>query len=718
MIELVRNIKKSVLTVIRPVRIDDSNDFLIKRLSNHRLDKLCPDSVSFVIVDEGSSTEYSQIICRECLKLDIGYIRLKKMTEHFSIGRARNAGVQLAQSDFVFFQDLDLLPYDGFYSDLIDQIDISKIREDHNQFCMVPCVYLTEEKAKAFDGSKKMKNWLLREAVLGNKTIADRISTGTSCCLYSKEKYLQMGGNNPKFEGWGFEDLDFNCRLLRKSKLFPLAENWSLEKDNFNTVLEYKGWKATYRMFGDLTLHQGIVLFHAWHPIHKSRKEGGALVKNNQQLFLNNLKAVEDGEPLADLTKGRTLVLKKCAFTINDAILPYWGEVVYKAPDDFRTQDDFLGFISLNKISRVVFANPYASEKVRDLFDAVKKVGVKFVICERGALPNSYFYDSNGFLFDSGSYSNDKWLNISNDENGIFIKNYARELFFGNAALEAQMPPIGITELREKYKIGYKKIIFIPLQRPNDTAVKFFKRDKSYQQFLDLLPIIADKIPTDYVLLIKKHPLEDNIPKIRRGVLVDENINSLVQSADTILTYTSGVGLLGLLAEKRVLTVGNSFYTQPGLAFPVNDLEDILSSLNAPYDVRKYHKFLDYLIRHFYSFGKQIVRPVKMPNGERMTATTKIIAEVTRVEGYEIRSTVPSRVYAGWDSILFDRYRKRNVLPSEIKAPQVVEKMPLNKEKSPKELKEARLQKLKKDPKRYCADSKHSFLRVLSKFIK
>ena len=85
--------------------------------------------------------------------------------------------------------------------------------------------------------------------------------------MFNREHFLRSGGYYEEFSGWGYEDLELNCRMIRKSKDFPTPRDWSLERFNFNTIYEYSGWKAVYRLYGDICFYHGIVLFHGTHKI-------------------------------------------------------------------------------------------------------------------------------------------------------------------------------------------------------------------------------------------------------------------------------------------------------------------------------------------------------------------------------------------------------------------------------------------------------------------
>ena len=82
-------------------------------------------------------------------------------------------------------------------------------------------------------------------------------------------------------------------RRFRKSKDFPTPRDWSLERFNFNTIYEYSGWKAVYRLYGDICFYHGIVLFHGTHKIKQDLLRE-VQRKKNYQFFIDNLKNLKD----------------------------------------------------------------------------------------------------------------------------------------------------------------------------------------------------------------------------------------------------------------------------------------------------------------------------------------------------------------------------------------------------------------------------------------
>ena len=653
------NIVESFLTIIRPIRVSEKTEYLLERINNHIYDKNIPNTISIIIVDDGSSPYYKNIIKKICINNKIGYIRLETEEKVFSPGRARNIGAIYAKSKYIFIQDIDLYPYENFYNNLLEQINLQGLEEDRSKFIMISCCYLNKDGISFLDnGSHKRYIKLLNDIILGRNEYIERISNGTSACVFSRDHFLYMGGFNENFEGWGYEDLDLNCRMIRKAVDFCLPTNWYIDKETFNTIYEYSGWKAIYRLYGDLTMRYGLILFHGTHPIEKNIARERLRIKN-YDLFIKNLRILQNPNPLPDIYNGNTLIMKKCAFTVNPAIISYYGNIYFKDSYKLETIEDVINFLVNKKISRVIFLNPYSDELNRKVYKYVKEHNINYVICERGALPGSYFFDENGFLFDSTSYNSYNWDIDLNNEQRSKIIDYIRNLFIDNNSLEKQGERITVANLRKKYGIENKKIIFIPFQRPHDTAVEYFIRKNNYNEFINIVRELSSKINSDYVVLAKRHPLEDedfDIPNIK--YVNDIHINTLVEAADYIVTFTSGVGLLGISIGKVVCTVGNAFYSQNDLVFNVDSHLEIIEIIknNRTKNKDKMLSFMYYLVFRFYSFGEFITRDEKYENGERITATIGIKNKIIRYKNKEIYFQ-DKKPHSGWNSILFDRYR-------------------------------------------------------------
>lgn len=654
------------LTVVVPIRWTGDRRDALERLEFLTQDSEVPGGVEVLVVDDGSPVQSSEEIRAACSRLGFRFHRIESEFETFSIGRARNVGAQLANSRFVMFQDADLLPYPGFYRDVLIEAEVQGVATFAERFLMFGVIYLTPLGTKEYfqtpDTHRKSK--FIQYLLDDDREKIEKFSTGTSVTLWSRDYYLSAGGNDPDFAGWGYEDLEFACRSIRRAKRFQLPSEFSLDYRNFQSVLDYRGWKAVYRLFGDITFKKGMVLFHAWHPI----EEKSAYVKakdRNRKLFDKKLNAFkvsgEEPDPLPRPERGRSVIFRTNPWVYSRWVAPMLGETVLVDEDMFSAQS-FLSFCAARKIDRVVFHNPYANERMIDIYFAVRTAGLAFVVCERGALPGSMFFDPNGFNGESSSYKPERWDRALTAEEQQRVCDYVQAFKAGGISLEEQSESIGVNALRRRLGVPTgAKILFVPLQRPSDTVIEHLAGPiGSYEQFLILVRRVAFALPPDWVVVAKRHPLEAVSPSLPSVVFADcFNINDLVEASSALLLINSGVGLTGIVYEKPVLYAGQAFYGWEGLAKQVSCHEDVLKAIEEfEPDRLKVLRFLYYLVFEFYSFGQFKTRRVAWTDGAFMTATTGIDFHVIRFpECREVRMEWRDAPLVPMRSILFDRYR-------------------------------------------------------------
>lgn len=660
--------EEKLVTVVLPVRVCSSRPDALRRLAFPRLDERIPDSVGFVVVDDGSPPSMAQSLRDQAADLGYQYLRLDTEAEHFSVGRCRNAAAMLSGARYVFMQDIDLMPYPGFYADLVREICAQGIAGDVTDFIMVGVAYLTEGATEEFlncDPECRRQTFLHRTLIQDTASI-EKFSTGTSACLYDREYYLARGGNDAAFRGWGYEDLEFNTRLIRLNRKFPLPEQWLEDNSSFAAVSQYRGWKAAYRLHGDATFAKGIALFHAWHPVERS---GGYASRRdaNRQLFLRRMaEFAQDGrepEPLPSLREGRTLLFRRNAFTFAREMRPKLGEVLQMDENliDGPAQLDRL--MQEQGISRILFHNPYATPQMQNVYAWARAAGHPIVVAERGALPDAVFFDPTGFLDDGTSYKAWRWDMPLNEQQRAGILDYIRELRESDEALEKQAPRRRPEQLRAQLGIlPGERVMFVALQRPGDSVVTQFRgRTGSYAAFLDAVQEAIANLPPGWRAVVKQHPLEDG--QIAFPGAVDAgstHVSDLLELCDQVVTFNSGVGVLAVAFGRHVMNGGAAFYADARLNTAIGGWEDIVRGLvaNRRPCQETALRFLHYLVFRFYSFGTQETREVRMPDGSRMTATTDIAFSVLR--GLGQKDSVYQRRRApkhGWETQLMDRYR-------------------------------------------------------------
>ncbi|MDK3023791.1 glycosyltransferase [Cupriavidus taiwanensis] len=732
------------LTVAIPVRWANERSDLLDRLTFARMDTDLPDEVEILVIDEGSPQDLAHRLEAECQRHGYGYHRLG--TEHlpFSIGRARNAAAQCGLSDYIMFQDVDLMPYVGFYRDVLREAVINGLDESVDNFLMFGVIYLTESATHNF---RQMAPGLRRQKYIqlllqNDQSAIEKFSTGTSVTVWRRDYFLATGGNDPDFNGWGYEDLEYACRAIRRRKKFPLPSEFALDYRNFQSIVEYKGWKSIYRLFGDMTFQKGMVLFHAWHPVE--HKSGYMAAKaRNRQLFEKKLADFRDKElepdPLPMYGSGKSLVLRNNPWVTNRWIAPFLGEIVHIG-EDYLPTETFMAFLAESGFDRVVFHNPYANPRVKALYDLVRANQFPFLVVERGALPDSVFFDPCGFNADSASYLPERWDRELSEEKRAATLRYIQSAVSDDESLEEQSARLGAASLRRKLNIGRgKKVLVAFLQRPTDTVIENFMGPMgAYENFLRLLTRLPFALRQDWELLVKQHPLETEVVRIPGAMNVDQyNTKDLLDLCDAMIAVNSGVGVLGLAFGKPVLHCGQAFYGAPDLSRQVLDEDDVVEALKSfrP-DFEKSLRFLSYLINDFYSFGKFKTRKVKWHDGSLMTATTAIDFYKIRFPSRpEMARTLREVVEVSSDSVLFDRYRAASArvvtaekapaaakaskevvarpVAARAEAPRPVRVEPKPAPVKPKPSWRRKAKKLMSNPVMFLRDSRHAVFRAL-----
>lgn len=302
---LVGAIPNARLTVVIPFHAGADRPDIFDRIASAVLDSDIPrDAVQFLVADDASSAENQAKAIAQCERLGMSYLSTGDRGP-FSRARARNAAAMVASSDYLMLFDVDLMPYDGFFRDVLREIDVQELDTNPRRFVMFPAAYLTETGSREFLASDPAtrRQRFLHAALIGSAAV-ERVSTGTSVIVVRREHYLACGGMSEDFQGWGFEDHELICRLMFLAGDFPEPQDPLLSYGNFSTITEYRGWRALYRLYGDLTYRKGMVVFHRWHaaPIGVKRQNEGMFHRKLEAWYYRG----EQPAPLPSLVDGQT----------------------------------------------------------------------------------------------------------------------------------------------------------------------------------------------------------------------------------------------------------------------------------------------------------------------------------------------------------------------------------------------------------------------------
>lgn len=777
---------KYALSVIVPFRCENKESFyLFERLKNLIENFKSADDlpIEFIVVDSGSIEKY-QIECKDfCNKNNIIYLYHDSVGKPFSIGACRDYGVVHARGKAVSFLDVDLRVSSDYWVRLLNLMQAWGISKYKKSFLAVPCLYLTQEGTIDFlervDDLKFIDIYM--RYLQGDKVYVESFALCSSVMIVDRIHYLSVGGHDPEFQGHGYEDFELYHRLLCEENIIPKADDYYRDQKTWDTYT-YKGFRSHLSIVARPALMANLFVVHLWHPRPKNLSfYSSEKLSKNRNIWIDKFKKFattgEHPNSLTAVENFRKVLFFGFPNSNSSACLrnvfPLIGEVIYINEYDFLDKqgnfsiEDFESMLSFNSIDLILFPNPYGNEVRLKIYEWSRKTGFPFYCYERGALPDSWFFDSKGCNADSESYCEKYWNQPLSSEQIEVTKRYIQHCIYGSTYLEKQGEQIGALALSSKLKIGGKKVLFVPLQRPSDTVIKYMIGNaQSYFNFIKVIDKLAERLQSlGWVVLCKKHPSETEVISLKYAKYVDEDTNfiDLLDLADRVALINSGVGVYSAMMRKPCYIFGEAFYQFDGVNKRVESInfeedekidilaKDILLGFDVDYD--KCLRFINYLISDFYSFGKAKTKIRKEPDGSLRTITTSIDFYKFNLDGknlYEYEQK--DRPKINNSSPLFERYgldihmKKRGevIQKNDIK-PQAnnlkkVESIPfikadavsivaegsvnkvLNEVKShvktKEEIRRAKLNKFKRDPYKFCFDSKNPITRACRVFFK
>lgn len=652
-----------ILSVIIPIRTTENYD-IIERITFKKRD-IPKSDIEFILVNDGSNKEDSLKIEKICTENNIKYVYIDSQDKHFSLARARNKGVQTARGRYVLIEDVDFLPYIGFYDDIVDEINLFELDKKTEDFIVIPCIFLSKNASKDFilDNSRIHAKKIIQKYLEYDINYFENGIPAGSLLVMSRHHYLSIGGQNEAFSRWGFEDHEFAERLLQFSCKFPEPKNKMAYKDTiYGEYTSYEGFRARYRLYGDIVAAQGIYAFHMHHPI-SSAFRSPKIRQENKNIFNQCIQKMTQNEyylsPLIDPYRGRTCVTSKNPFIYNRELLPFYGDIFF-FDDALHTKEEFYDFICKNGIDRVIMQNPYSKDKKLEIYNYLKSKNIECIVGERGALPGSVYFDKTGFCCESSLYDESIWDRELSAEEIESVYKYIQDYKQSGISLEKQSPCVSGKILRNENDIAEnQKILFVPFQTRKDATVNYFAgKIKNYDNFINLVNEVQKQLPADWVLCYKNHPLEPNTIDIPGSICLDKyHINDILEASNMVLLMNSGCGILSLLYNVPVLHTATAQYDNYNFNRYICTAEEVIKYCETPFIVNheKAIRFLFYLIFKFYSFAINVYqhRPGKPDSWPVRLIFQRIIFPDCPSISYSRK-----KEDAIWrKSILFDRYR-------------------------------------------------------------
>ncbi len=307
-------------------------------------------------------------------------------------------------------------------------------------------------------------------------------------------------------------------------------------------------------------------------------------------------------------------------------------ELVYLHEDKINDLNTFNKFRISNNIDLFFFQNPYGNTNKLKIYRYIRQKGtLHYIASDRGALPNSWFFDPNGFNADSFSYTPDNWDHPLGSKKKERIEDYIKIQAQTDASLEKQGSMVGGDALRKKLNITEnKKVLFVPLQRPSDTVIKYFSGHvNDMDDFINQIVEAQKRLLDTWVVLVKKHPLEIEKPSSDQLRYVDDSTHfkDLLQLCDAVALINSGVGVTAMMYQIPVYYFGDAFYGHPEINQQISSAAELVDHLQTgkfAVNAKKVQRFISYLIEDFYSFGTFHTEERTERDGSKRTITTKI----------------------------------------------------------------------------------------------
>lgn len=621
------------ITAVYAIRASEHNPWVIDRL---QLINAYYDSLPRVlIIDFGSSDIYADQINNICNRVGFEY-KFINDSGVFSPGIARNIGFSFVQTPLVIFNDIDCFSSPDFFESLVKASNDFELSKYFDRMINLPVYHLTESATsnieKYLTKDKNLISKLFVNSLFSERqTCCDFIAPYSNVFLCRTDLFSYIGGYDERFRGHGSEDFEFLIRYSIYSGRYPQPQEFDKDfyspiRDSFYKDLKrYKGFR---RLFEALSFEAETYGLKVAHLFHSKPEEMSWFKKNDWKRetfstsvtqYLNNKKNLLNLDWIPREKKLLVLVNHDDHLNFIYVLRNAGFKIEYLDLTNKQNQIDLIKKIDHGYYDAVCMFNPYMKSHV-DLylyFSYAKNNGVKTIVIERGALPDSWYYADDMAYIDPNY--DDLDINSVEIENQLKIDDYFEMIRKGTFTLEANG---NYSETYYKYRlllsISNKKKFFVPLQLSDDSAVtKFVGELNTYEIFLvDLKKMISDN--KNVIFIIKKHPLSntDNLLSELTSELHDnlficddsDNVHALIETADATLCYNSGVGLLALMHKKPVFTVGRSFYTKNNLklAIPISlpsDAIDKFNQLNGEYST-DIHKFIHWLVEKKYSFYK------------------------------------------------------------------------------------------------------------------
>ncbi len=613
------------ITVVFSVRVTDGNLWLIDRL---RLfgDYYAPQ-VRVIVVDFGSELTHSESIEQLCETYGYQY-KFIDDRDVFCLSKARNVGVELATTEFVFLSDPDFFFPRDVFSRLVHLANVADMGRYIDVVLMCAAYHLTARATKDLVELRNHDAMSARLEHIGFTTTYDGfgknvefIAPYANVFLINKKYFSLAGGYDTTFRGHGSEDFEFFIRLTRYSRFLPMPASVEVDtggpmSKEFFGPKKLEGFRVLNSLVAVPAVLSGLKAFHLYHPAGRNTSW-----KTNNDWKRNKLQAA-----LQPLAKGMQNLLAIDHLTRSKKVIcicvqaEHWGyfvplralgyELVPIFSETVASLEEATRMIVDGEAAALAIFNPYMTShaKFRSLFFLAKEK-CKTIAIERGALPGTVYYSSDVAYCDP-SFSDEAFAEFEPTPRELEdAVAYGKVLRTGVSTLEKNLSYEFTMRSYAPLRENSRPICFIPLQLEYDMAVTKFQRDaQQYVDFAASIDAVARKNP-EIVFVVKPHPLSKSPVELSAANVIvagdQDNFHALIDLASHTICYNSGVGLISIIHGKPTYTIGNAYYNRGGTGMFCDSLDAAVAQhKRAPHrpDPRTVAKLVAWLRMHRYSF--------------------------------------------------------------------------------------------------------------------
>jgi predicted glycosyltransferase involved in capsule biosynthesis len=577
----------SDVTVVIAVRLHANNPWVLERIA--ALEGYYEPAPQLLVVDLGSAPPYREQVAEACARAGAELIFVPD-DGVFCLAMARNAGAAHARTELLFFSDVDCFGERDLFQRLIAHANNSGLGEQLDQVVLLPVYHLAAASSATFfaAGDASARSLALGRAMSQSVltvagSIAEYVDPHSNFFLIRRDFYDYVGGVNENFRGHGSEDFEFLLRVALYSQQFPLPDRpaddvHSPYLGGARPMVPYRGFRRLFELMAYPAQLAGLRIAHLHHDRGKDttgwyeQKDWGRRRFSEQVLPILEARANLLAYDWMPRSKRALVLIKQDAHA--DVFFPLrlaGYQLLPAVADDAASLERALTLVQTKAVDAVTVFNPYmhSHTALKPLFDAALDAGVRTIVFERGALPESWYYGPD-MSYADGEYASvePRPEDFTADELAL-VDDYIARLRSGFDTLESNGEYAATAERYAALRARHDKICLVPLQLDDDVAVtRFAEGYPAYTQFLRDLPTVAAQHP-DVTFLVKTHPLSKRTFKVQSANVVvcdrADNIHALIDTADAVIAYNSGVGLLALIHQKKLVTLGNAYYNRPGL---------------------------------------------------------------------------------------------------------------------------------------------------------